>query len=284
MIWQRRELIAFIKFQGYQEGVLWRWLLCESAVLLTAGCSIGAVFGLYAQLLGSHFLATVTGFPIVFDVEGVAALSSFALVSVDRGRDDRRAGLFRGACAAEHRQPGVLDPQPRQPASSDGTSLIRLPLSSSSAPARLGCRAPTRELLHGGCPPSPTRCVAGGRSPRAIPDAPIRAGRAERARPASAGTPTAPRCSRSFRAPATRACCGCSSPTRSFGTSSTASTSTAPPPGRQTAASCTSPWSTRSTRRGRSPTTTATTPGMTTAATRALVTACRECCAALAVL
>ena len=40
------------------------------------------VFGLYAQLLGSHFLASVTGFPIVFNIEGVAALSSFALVSV----------------------------------------------------------------------------------------------------------------------------------------------------------------------------------------------------------
>ncbi len=71
MIWQRRDLIAFIKCHGYEEGVLWRWLLCEAAVLLMAGCSIGAIFGLYAQLLGSHFLATVTGFPIVFSIEGL---------------------------------------------------------------------------------------------------------------------------------------------------------------------------------------------------------------------
>ncbi len=82
MIWQRRELIASLKCHGFREGVLWRWLLCEAAVLLTAGCSIGAVFGLYAQLLGSHFLASVTGFPIVFSIEGIAAISSFALVSV----------------------------------------------------------------------------------------------------------------------------------------------------------------------------------------------------------
>ncbi len=81
-IWQRRDLIAFIKVQGYEEGVLRRWLLFEAAILLVAGCSIGAVFGLYAQLLGSHFLAAVTGFPIVFAVEGLAAISSFALVSV----------------------------------------------------------------------------------------------------------------------------------------------------------------------------------------------------------
>jgi putative ABC transport system permease protein len=82
MILQRRERIAFNKCHGFREGVLWRALLCESAVLLIAGCSIGAVFGLYAQLLGSHFLATVTDFPIVFNIEGISAISSFALVTV----------------------------------------------------------------------------------------------------------------------------------------------------------------------------------------------------------
>jgi putative ABC transport system permease protein len=82
MIWQRRDLIAALKCHGFSEGVLWRWLLCEAAVLLAAGSSIGAVFGLYAQLLGSHFLATVTGFPIVFSIEGIAAITSFGLISV----------------------------------------------------------------------------------------------------------------------------------------------------------------------------------------------------------
>lgn len=82
MMWQRRDLVAFIKCEGYSRGVLMRWLLCESAVLLVAGCSIGAAFGLYAQLLGSHFLASVTGFPIVFDVEALAALTNFALVTI----------------------------------------------------------------------------------------------------------------------------------------------------------------------------------------------------------
>jgi predicted lysophospholipase L1 biosynthesis ABC-type transport system permease subunit len=42
----------------------------------------GAVFGLYAQLLGSHFLSVVTGFPIQFNIELVAALTSFALVTL----------------------------------------------------------------------------------------------------------------------------------------------------------------------------------------------------------
>lgn len=82
MLWQRRDLVAFMKVDGYRRGVLWRWLLCESSILLVAGCSIGAVFGLYAQVLGSQFLASSTGFPIVVHVQVLAALSSFALVSV----------------------------------------------------------------------------------------------------------------------------------------------------------------------------------------------------------
>jgi len=82
MLWQRRDLIAFMKVDGYRKGVLWRWLLCESAVLLAAGCSIGAVFGLYGQFLGSHFLSSVTGFPVIFNVEALATLSSFALVTL----------------------------------------------------------------------------------------------------------------------------------------------------------------------------------------------------------
>ncbi len=81
MLWQRRDLIAFMKVDGYRRGVLWRWLLCESAILLAVGSSIGAVFGVYAQLLGSHFLASATGFPIVYNVQWLAALSSFALVT-----------------------------------------------------------------------------------------------------------------------------------------------------------------------------------------------------------
>jgi ABC-type antimicrobial peptide transport system permease subunit len=71
-----------LKSEGYGELELWRWLLCEAAVLLTAGCLIGAIFGIYAQLLGSHFLSAVTGFPIVFNVEPIAAIASFAMVTI----------------------------------------------------------------------------------------------------------------------------------------------------------------------------------------------------------
>jgi putative ABC transport system permease protein len=80
MIWSRQEQIAAMKCHGLEEGKLWRALLCESGVMLAAGCTIGAVFSLYAQLLGSHSLSAATGFPIVFDIEGIAAITSFALV------------------------------------------------------------------------------------------------------------------------------------------------------------------------------------------------------------
>jgi putative ABC transport system permease protein len=81
MLWQRRDRIAFDRMNGIPPRVLWRTLVFESAILLLAGSLIGAVWGLYAQLLGSHFLAVVTGFPIVFNIEGVAAITGFALVS-----------------------------------------------------------------------------------------------------------------------------------------------------------------------------------------------------------
>ncbi|MGH2903827.1 MAG: FtsX-like permease family protein, partial [Solirubrobacteraceae bacterium] len=82
MIWQRREWIAYIKRQGFTRGLLWCVLLFESAVLLGAGCSIGAVFGLYGQLLLSHALTTVTGFPLVIGVGPLIALTSVAVVIV----------------------------------------------------------------------------------------------------------------------------------------------------------------------------------------------------------
>lgn len=82
MITARREQIATTKAHGIPESDLRRALIWESTVVLAAGCSLGVLFGLYAQLLGSHFLSTVTGFPIVFAIEAMAAIVSFALVSV----------------------------------------------------------------------------------------------------------------------------------------------------------------------------------------------------------
>ncbi len=81
MIWQRRSRLAGMKVDGFDQGELWRALLCESALLLGAGCSIGAVFGLYGQLLLSHALVSVTGFPVVFSLGIPIAIGIFAIVT-----------------------------------------------------------------------------------------------------------------------------------------------------------------------------------------------------------
>jgi putative ABC transport system permease protein len=81
MIWQRRPQLADMKVDGFDRRVLWRALLIESGLLLGAGCSIGALFGVYGQLLLSHALASVTGFPVIFSIGALVALSSFALVT-----------------------------------------------------------------------------------------------------------------------------------------------------------------------------------------------------------
>ena len=78
MIWQRRERIAAIRVQGYSPLVLWQWLCTESVLTLATGCCMGAIFGIAGQLLLSHALAAVTGFPISLGVETTIVLISFA--------------------------------------------------------------------------------------------------------------------------------------------------------------------------------------------------------------
>jgi putative ABC transport system permease protein len=81
MIWQRRVQLADMKVDGFRDGELWRGLLLESLLLLGSACSIGAVFGIYGQVLLSHALATVTGFPVVFSADVSTALESFLAIT-----------------------------------------------------------------------------------------------------------------------------------------------------------------------------------------------------------
>ena len=64
-IWQRRRRFARMKVQGYERRMLWQALIWESGLLIGAGCLIGAVLGIYGQLLLSHALVTITGFPVI---------------------------------------------------------------------------------------------------------------------------------------------------------------------------------------------------------------------------
>jgi putative ABC transport system permease protein len=85
MIWQRRRRFARLKVQGYVTGVLWTALICESVSLLLVGCLLGAILGVYGQLLLSHALLSVTGMPVIFSSRAVLAIGSFTIVSVAGG-------------------------------------------------------------------------------------------------------------------------------------------------------------------------------------------------------
>lgn len=81
MIWQRRRGFASLKVDGLTDGELWRGLVLESAALVGATCLLGAVFGLYGQVVLSRALANITGFPLVFSLGGTVAVACFALVT-----------------------------------------------------------------------------------------------------------------------------------------------------------------------------------------------------------
>lgn len=81
-VWQRRRRFARMKVQGYDTRMLWRALIYESALLIGAGCLIGACLGVYGQLLLSQALVTVTGFPVVLSANALTTLASLVLVTV----------------------------------------------------------------------------------------------------------------------------------------------------------------------------------------------------------
>jgi putative ABC transport system permease protein len=81
MIWQRRVQLADLKVDGFMRRELWHSLLIESVLLVGTGCTLGAVFGIFGQVLLSHALATVTGFPVLSSIDIPTALWSFLIVT-----------------------------------------------------------------------------------------------------------------------------------------------------------------------------------------------------------
>lgn len=81
LIWQRRPQLAQQQVEGKYRTTLWAALLIETSLLLGTGCLTGALIGIYGQLLLSHALATVTGFPVVLSAGGLIALTSFVIVT-----------------------------------------------------------------------------------------------------------------------------------------------------------------------------------------------------------
>ena len=79
-LWQRRDVIARLKVDGFTELELWLSLLIESAILLGTGCVAGAVVGLAGQAILSNGLVAITGFPVFYGLGWSTALTNTAIV------------------------------------------------------------------------------------------------------------------------------------------------------------------------------------------------------------
>ena len=80
VVWQSRRRLAALKVQGFDHWQLWRALLHQTGFVLGVGCTIGAVLGLYGQLLASRYLELTTGYPAPFEPGGKQVLVAFVLV------------------------------------------------------------------------------------------------------------------------------------------------------------------------------------------------------------
>jgi putative ABC transport system permease protein len=79
-IWSRRAALAGLRLAGVRPGRLRQILLCESALMLSAGCVTGALAGVYGQLTIDGYLQNVTGFPVANLGASLRPPEIFALV------------------------------------------------------------------------------------------------------------------------------------------------------------------------------------------------------------
>ncbi|HZV74313.1 MAG TPA: ABC transporter permease [Conexibacter sp.] len=82
VVWSRRPRLMTLKLSGFTDGEVWRTIVLESAIVLGAGCSIGALFGLLGQFMLTSWLSASTGFPTSYAPAGWLALTTFAGVTV----------------------------------------------------------------------------------------------------------------------------------------------------------------------------------------------------------
>jgi hypothetical protein len=54
----------------------------ESVLVLGVGCSLGATFGLYGQMMLTRWLRDETGFPTSYATAGMLAITLFAAVTL----------------------------------------------------------------------------------------------------------------------------------------------------------------------------------------------------------
>jgi putative ABC transport system permease protein len=82
MVWQRRQRLAAVKLLGIRSRRVWHALLLESAILLTVGCTLGALYGIYGAQLLNRTLTTVTGFPVQSTLALPVAATAYAILAL----------------------------------------------------------------------------------------------------------------------------------------------------------------------------------------------------------
>lgn len=81
-VWQRRASLAGLRLAGVNAARLRSILLTESTLMLSAGCTTGAVAGIYGQIVIDGYLKHVTGFPVASLAASLRPLAVLALVAV----------------------------------------------------------------------------------------------------------------------------------------------------------------------------------------------------------
>jgi ABC-type lipoprotein release transport system permease subunit len=105
--WQRRVAFGQLRLMGWRSLKLWQALLWEAALVLGAGCIVGAAAGVYGQYLGNRWVQHVIDYPTSFAVgaEQTVAICLFvfavalvvtAIPGVLMSRTPPRAGLDPG--------------------------------------------------------------------------------------------------------------------------------------------------------------------------------------------
>ncbi|WCB96406.1 hypothetical protein DSM104299_05165 [Baekduia alba] len=80
LLWQHRPVVAGQKFIGLPTGLLWRSLLVETGVLFGVGVLVGAVVGLFGQILATRGVQAVTGYPVVEKIQLGTAATTVGIV------------------------------------------------------------------------------------------------------------------------------------------------------------------------------------------------------------
>lgn len=81
-VWQQRARLAALRMQGFSVLRILRLLLAQALLVLAAGATIGAAFGLYGQGLGTRWLQITTGFPTIFSLALALAATTLATVAL----------------------------------------------------------------------------------------------------------------------------------------------------------------------------------------------------------